>query len=60
LAELGAEEVGICDVSDETWKKDIRDIGDLSLDFSGAGSAGDLSELHDHAPDFSGVCVPKP
>ena len=59
LAELGAEEVGICDVSDEAWKKDIRDIGDLSLDFSGACSAGDMSDLHhvsdlhDHAPDFS-------
>ena len=33
LADFNTDDVGICDVSDEAWKKDI---GELSLDLSGS------------------------
>ena len=33
LADFHTDDVGICDVSDEAWKKDI---GELSLDLSGS------------------------
>ena len=33
LCEIQSAEVGLCDVSDEAWKKDI---GELSLDLSGS------------------------